>query len=225
MSGTHAGNHSFWIKFGAALVLVALGDADFAKRHAAMRKLLADESVTPDEVAAAFAKATSVEQKHRLISIARHHLLRLARNRDFPLPARNVQGQSIPGALGLTHGPVISEDLPQLKQSGVRVRRTLPGFPAYASLEVGDLIVGIEGNAIPAGFSAEQISRHFGDAIQLVPAGSSVVLQIHREGKTVDVKVKLAPHASLGGMYQPELRANYEREWEKFRTDVLKQGK
>jgi hypothetical protein len=209
----------------AASDIAALGDADFARRQAVMRKLLADESITPEQVAAQFAKAESVEQKHRLISLARHHLLRRARLRDFPLPARVVAGQTIPGALGLTHGPVISEDLPQLKQSAVRVRRILPGFPAYSALEVGDLIVGIEGNPIPAGFSAEQISRHFGDAIQMVQAGQSVQLQIYREGKTLDVKVKLALHASLGGMYQPELKTVYEREWDKFRADVLKEGK
>lgn len=33
MSGTSAGYHSFWIKFGAALLLVALGDALFYQMH------------------------------------------------------------------------------------------------------------------------------------------------------------------------------------------------
>lgn len=200
--------------------LAALGDKEFSKRHETMRKLLADDSLTSDEIAKAFHKAESAEQKHRLMSLARHHLLRAARMRDFPLPAA-VAFQNIPGALGLTHGPVTSEELPQLNQSGVRVRRTLPGFPAHASLEVGDLILAIESNAIPAGFTADQISRHFGDAIQMVAAGQSVKLQVQRGGKLIDVKVQLAPHAALSGMYQPELRSNYEKHWTRFRDEIL----
>lgn len=200
--------------------LAALGDADYARRHEAMRRLLADESLSTAQIARAFHKAESVEQKHRLMSLARHHLLREARNRDFPMAAA-VGFQNIPGALGLTHGPVTSEELPQLNQSGVRVRRTLPGFPAHAALEVGDLVLAIENNPIPAGFTADQISRHFGDAIQMVAAGDTVKLQVQRDGKVIDVKVRLAPHAALGGMYQPELRSNYEKLWTRFRDDVL----
>jgi len=202
----------------------ALGDADFSTRQAAMRKLLADEAVTPDQIAKAFPAAESVEQKHRLITLARHHLLRLARQRDFPF-RREPGLPTVPGALGLTHGPVTSDELPQLKQSGVRIRRTLPGFPAHAALETGDLILAIEGNPLPANFTSEQISRYFGDAIQMVQAGQTVTLSVHRDGKTVDVKVKLAPHAALSGMYQPELRSVYEKEWAAYREMVLREGK
>jgi len=200
--------------------LAALGDAEYTKRHAAMRKLLADDSLTMQQLAAAFSKAQSVEQKHRLLSLARHHLLRLARERDYPISPNSVV-QGIPGALGLTHGPVTSDELPQLKQSAVRVRRTLPGFPAHTVLEAGDLILKIAGNAIPAGLSFDRISNHFGDAIRMIPAGQSVALTIQRDGQVMEVKVKLGPLDALSGMYRPELRSDYERAWTKFRDDVL----
>lgn len=204
--------------------LAALGDADYAKRHAATRKLLADETVTPLKIADVFPKAESVEQKHRLMTIARHHLLRLARQRDYPIsPLAAAQG--VPGALGLTHGPVTSDELPQLKQSAVRVRRTLPGFPAHAVLEAGDLILEVAGNAIPAGLSSDRISNHFGDAIRMIPAGQSVPLKIQRNGQLVDVKVTLGPLDALSGMYRPELRSDYARAWTRFRDELLAKEK
>ena len=200
--------------------LAALGDADYAKRHAAMRKLLADDSITPKIIADVFPKVQSVEQKHRLMSLARHHLLRMARQRDYPIsPIAAAQG--VPGALGLTHGPVTSDELPQLKQSAVRVRRTLPGFPAHAALEAGDLILEVAGNAIPAGLSSDRISNHFGDAIRMIPAGQSVPLKIQRNGQVIEVKVTLGPLDALSGMYRPELRSDYARAWNRYRDELL----
>ena len=200
--------------------LAALKDDDFAKRQAAMKKLLADDTLTPQEIARAYQATSSPEAKHRLTTIARHHVVRRMRETEF--------GREDPqrGALGLTHAPMTSDQMPELGRSAVIVKRTLPGFPAYATLEAGDLIIAINGDPIPSGITSDQITTMFGDRIQRIDAGKSADFTVLRDGKSVEVKVTTASHNALRLMYNSGgLEDRYHRAWTDFRDAMTKDDK
>ncbi|MEX2214702.1 MAG: PDZ domain-containing protein [Phycisphaeraceae bacterium] len=200
--------------------MAALKDDDFAKRVAVTRKLLADDTLTPQQIARAYQASSSAEAKHRLMTIARHHFVRRMREQEF--------GKEDPqrGALGLTHAPMTSDQMPELGKSAVIVKRTLPGFPAYATLEAGDLILAIDGEPIPPGITSDQITTMFGDRIQRIDAGKTAQFTILRDGKTLDVNVTTASHNALRLMYNTGgLEDRYQRAWLGFHDAMTKEEK
>ncbi len=194
--------------------LSALGDAEYDKRHAATKKLLADVKITRGDIAAAYRQATSAEQKQRLLTIGRHHVLRLMR--------QEKDAESRLGALGLRHEPVNAEDLPDVKQPAVRVRRTLPGFPAHAVLEAGDLILAVDGNFFQPNITNEQISTQFGDWIQRVVPGKTTKLTIMRGGKQIEAQTVVASLDALRMMFDVHggVQQSYNNEWLRFQRTL-----
>lgn len=193
--------------------LAALGDKDYARRHAAMRTLLADDALSPPQVAEAYRKAESPEQRHRLVTLARHHFVRRMRLQLF-----NERDRL--GALGLTHAAVSADQLEA--GAGVRVRNTLPGFPAHARLEAGDVITAIQGQPIPPGMSRDQITTHFGNLIQAMPAGKAAEFTVLRQDKTLTLTVTLASRDALDDMYVPEgLKEPYRSSWLRFKQAMV----
>jgi len=72
---------------------------------------------------------------------------------------------------------------------GVVVRRILPGGPAASSdLARGDVIVAVEGKRVS---TTQQLRAE----IRRKPPGSSVALEVFRDGKTLEIKVKPAEWA------------------------------
>ena len=105
-------------------VLEELGSNDYQVRQAASRRLLADPNLTVQDIAALWPAATTAEQRHRLIALARHHLLRSIVQGQFAGPPA--------AAIGVTHKPVNPNQMPELDRPAVRVVQTLPGFPGHA---------------------------------------------------------------------------------------------
>lgn len=190
--------------------LLKLGDKDYQTRHSMMRQMLADSTISSADVLKAYARAELPEQQQRLITVARHHKVREIRLKQFGRNARL-------GALGLTHSALAAEEMPKLGRSAVRVDRVFPGFPAYVYLEAGDLIIGIQHEPIPNGMTRDQISTHFRNVIQSMPAHKPAEFTVYRGGKQVEVKVQLASLDALTEMYLPEgLQHDYQKQWDAF---------
>lgn len=195
--------------------LKQLGDKSYAVRHAATRKLLADESVSTQDLVKAYTLVTLPEQRQRLITIARHHKVREIRLKRFGRNARL-------GALGLTHSAVSADEMPKLARSAVRVDKVFAGFPAYVHLEAGDLIIGIQHQPIPNGMTRDQISTHFRNVIQSMPAHKPAEFTVYRGGKQYEVKVELASLDALTEMYLPEgLQHDYQKQWDAFYQSMV----
>jgi hypothetical protein len=201
--------------------LAKLGDVKYTVRHAAFRKLMFDETVSPAALLEMYRLADSPEQKHRLISLARHHVIRDIRQKRF-------KGVNPDGALGLMHAGVTPDEVPQLKgRSAILVRKTMPGFPAHAALQGGDLIIAIQGQPIPSGITRDRVTTIFGDRIRDLPAGKAAEFEILRDGKTQTVTVKLANTSALDRIYggTEGLEEPYAAMWGKYLESMVKSKK
>ena len=59
-----------------ARILAELMDEDHANRQAATRRLLEDEALTQQDLQRLFIQSETLEQRHRLLRVARHHTIR-----------------------------------------------------------------------------------------------------------------------------------------------------
>ena len=121
----------------AASDLADLDNDHYAIRQLASRRLLADNSLSLDSIAQGYAAATTLEQKHRLMEVARHHFIRTIRREVFA-------GEPL-GSIGISIASVPAGSEPGLGKPAIRVLATLPGFPAYPLLQSGDLITAVNG--------------------------------------------------------------------------------
>jgi len=76
-------------------------------------------------------------------------------------------------------------------KTGVRVTRIYPEEDASMDLEVGDLIVGLDGSRIPA--SQPEDIEVLSSMVRQYKIGSEVKLAVGRDGETITVPVKLPP--------------------------------
>lgn len=193
-------------------VLTALASATFAAREAASSALLQDDAVDVSKLRELFAQAREPEQQHRLLTVAMHHLVRQLAQ------ARTLANE--PGSLGLVHQTVQAGAVAGLEQPAVQVLTTLPGFPAYAHLQVGDLILAVDGQAFTEDITAEM----FRDAIKGKQAGERIHLTLLREGKQMDTQFKLGSLLALQSIYDPanmSLREQYAQQWASLRDELL----
>lgn len=177
------------------VLLGALGDAEPGVRERALGELLTDESVAPEELILFYKEAQNPEQRNRLRGAYQHHVIRRMRVRSFG----DASGG---GSIGIAHAAVAAGGLPQFKRSAVRVVRCFPGFPGYAYLRAGDLIVAVGGQAVPAMSQAREIETWFVERIKEHQAGAVVELTVERDGRAVGVTFQLASVAALQGMYR-----------------------
>lgn len=212
--------------------MAGLASKDFATRDQATRELLADESLNPSQLAKHYRLATVAEQRARLQLIARHHFLREVQAREFPGSPR----QPRKGALGVRFEPTTAEQVKRIGHPGIFVGQTYPGFPAFAHLRSGDLIVAIKrGDPDPdnpfLGFhkfshgEAGQIEDEFRQRVTNVRAGDTLSMLIYRDGKLVKepVAVKLGSLDALRNVYAGttgELQPKYRDQWHSFLRDL-----
>lgn len=202
-------------------VLEELGSNDYQVRQAASRRLLADPNLTVQDIAALWPAATTAEQRHRLIALARHHLLRSIVQGQFAGPAV--------AAIGVTHKPVNPNQMPELDRPAVRVVQTLPGFPGHAHLHSDDLILAIDGQFIPATTNPAQIASKFVEMVHNREAGSAVRLTVLRDGRTIETRLTLARHSALEAMYRrakdplapARLVGPFEARWQLVREQLF----
>ncbi len=188
-----------------ARVLIELNDDDYRVRQAATRRLLGDEALTQDDLDRLFIASETPEQRHRLLRVARHRVLReMIRDRFDDQPG--------PGSMGLSHQTARIGGPGDDQQVGVMVVTTLPGFPAYALLEPNDVIVGFAGEAITEKATADK----FPELIRRHQAGEEVDLTVLRDGAPMLLRFRLGNGQALGEVYNTtELILNppYSQAW------------
>lgn len=170
-------------------ILDRLDHPEHDTRQAATAELLADETLNEDKLAALLRRSDTPEQRHRLMSVARHHVLRLAREAQFPDDSN--------AALGISHDAVQRTDEHGNRIGAVYVVMTLPGFPGHAALRPGDIITALDGEPLPAGAAPDR----FAAIIKSFDAGTQVTLTVHRDNQTFDAQVTLASAPALHAMY------------------------
>lgn len=221
-----------------------LASHDYGSREDAMQRLMVATDVTRDELAKIYADATVPEIRHRLRRVAEHHTIREAWQTRVPLEGPGSLGvvlQVFEAAISIPEDETI--EAPQAMQPGAfpliepravatrvygsRVLRTLPGFPAHAHLQIGDLIVGVDDKFIP--ISPEVNPPLANDLIRRLiteqPAGTAIKLVIVRNGKWIRVPVTLASYKALEYVYPqaamgPRLQGP-EIPWEQIRDAMF----
>lgn len=201
-------------------ILAELGSDDYATRVRATARLLADDELESSRLAELYAAAETLEQRHRLIDVARHHTIRRMRQRIFERADER-------GSLGVNFALIRPADLPRLERSAIMVVRPLAGFPAYPHLQPGDLIVGVNGNPMPR----HMMTEDFRDMIQRHPRGERITLTIDREGERLEKRIALASIQALNSVYfhspahmQPRLSPIFREAWESAREQLVAHG-
>lgn len=192
--------------------LEQLGSRDYETRVLATEQLLNSEQIDLDQLATMYQAADSPEQRHRLAHVARHHYLSAVRQEGFRKPSG--------GALGIAHQAISHEQAPGVDGPAILVAETFPGFPAHGRLRVGDLLIGMNGEALPADLDINKAANLFTATVSRQPAGAEVTLWVLRGRERHQVTLRLASHDALVSMYQRNnvgLTADFELAWqEKF---------
>jgi len=196
-------------------VLAALASENYAARQRATRRLMREGAIDNGRLAELFRQARVPEQRHRLLDVARHRLIARMCRRRFDGDQR--------GALGVMHRTAEGEALPNLDRAAVEVIQTLAGFPAYAHLEPGDLILGLNGQTLPPTHTAER----FEQLIKQQRNGERIELLIQRDGDEKRLAFELGAMQGLQAVYNPgdlSLREPFGRAWQRQRRALLAEG-
>ncbi len=186
---------------GAGIVIdettiAALDAESWPIRETATLRLLRDESLTPDSIAKALGQPLSPEQRLRLMLVAEHHVIRLMGQRLVTQPGK--------ASLGVALEWLVPEEVAELGRPGARVEATLPGFPAYGVLQLGDLIVALNGQGIDPSIMGEAMVQVLRDMIQTHSSGDVVELTIVRDALMQQIKVKLGSLDAMRTLYEPD---------------------
>ncbi len=197
-----------------------LNATDWPTRQAAQRTLLGDAALTDAELDAMYAAATSPEQRQRLCDVALHHLLRRQRSVRDPGAGH--------GSLGISMSNIANPEPGFSERGAVQVTITFPGFPAFAHLQVGDIIVGIEGRRFDERLSVERSQSYFKERIQKYRPGDEISLMVWREGELLTVQFPTANFEDLGELFNTNrasaghlpLNDPYQRAWDHRRAQL-----
>jgi len=170
----------------------------YAQRVRARRALLRDEALDQAALRELLRGATSAEQRAQLLLGAEHHVMRRAREQAFgdaPVTLQNT------AAVGFSYDNLPGSENPFMNREGVIVMSTMPGFPAYAHLQPGDIIIGVGGEAANnrpihwpiTEWISRQISRH--------RPGDRLSFRLLRAGEQIVVEVVCAQINALNQMY------------------------
>jgi len=196
-----------------AQVLAELNDDDYQVRLSATHRLLADEALTQDDLARLFEASESPEQRHRLLGVSKHLSIRNVIHEKF----KGLPGQ---GSMGLSHQMVQVTELGETPRRGALVVQTLPGFPAYAVLEPGDVVVSFAGQPLPDKLNAAQ----FREMILRFKAHDTISLTILREGNPIDLLFELEHGKALSEAYDAGgmvVKSPYRDKWLAARARLL----
>jgi len=220
-----------WALLGASLfastpepvhrtILEQLNHEDYAIRQRASSALLTDQKITSETIRQLYERATTFEQHHRLMAAARHHLLRQIHEQVLGQLQQDSETAVTTAAIGLIPTAVSAEELPQLGSSAIRVERTFAGFPGYAYLQPGDLIIAADGRSFPIGVSKTQMKNHFVNVqIKKHQVGDVIRLAIVRNSRRMETGFRLASLKVLEQMYDPkdeDPKEPYRSQWIDF---------
>lgn len=191
-----------------------LAHESYEVREAATTGLMLAPDLPDARLSQALTVAVAVpEQRHRLTRVALHRFFSRYPTGVEPPPQPEVRGRPIQegdtgpgpdtGALGvdlslkMNHVVYPSQD-PTLKHPAIMVAGTLPGFPAYAMLRPGDLILSLDGVA----FDDDVDTNRFTETLkQKYKAGQSLTMAVRRGGKVLDVTIVMDSKARLDSVY------------------------
>ncbi len=198
--------------------LAQLGSDDFTQRQHASQQLLADPQLTQEAIESLYTQAHLPEQRHRILALAKHHLLRQMIQERFKNPNR--------GAIGIRHEPFAADQFPGLNQPGLVVIRAYPGFPAYAHLFPGDRIVEVDGQSFRADLAAAQVGERFVQMVQDHPPNSTVRFTVYRDGQPIQVQFTVANLEALQAMHQAsgQLQKPFSAAWQARRKALVALG-
>lgn len=196
-----------------AQLVEQLDNPSFVTRTEATEALISDTSLTPQIVAGLLPEEATPEQRNRLENIARHHAIRLDRDKVFQEPS--------PGSLGIVHSVHLTAgDDEHTPTNYSLVSRVLPGFPAYGKLRPLDRIVAIDGQALTGPPNADQ----FEQLMRRYRSGQTLTLTVERGEQTFDLILTLAQSNALRQMYAvPDfgLAEPYRDHWHLLRDELF----
>lgn len=171
-----------------------LDDDDFEVREAGTTALMLRQDFDDIHMVGALRGATSPEMRHRLTEVAMHrYFQRINPGQGGPIPDS--------GSLGVDIEPrniVRPDQYAQLKHPAMLISKTKPGFPAFALLRSGDMIIAIAGKPFPDDLD----QATFIAMIQEYNPGEVMQLTVLRRGKEVSVPVRLDSRHRLEQVHQ-----------------------
>lgn len=175
--------------------------ADDVEASEAAQSALLCMPLEHDELVELAGQAGTPEQLAAARDIARHHVLSRLREEeladledDSVIIGFQFTPQATAGQIGRGTGEIV-ERYPY----GAQVTTTTPGFPGYAYLRPGDMIVGIGGESFPTDTAAAQ--QFLIDSVKAHALGESVEMTVVRAGELLELTVPLARAAALPAMY------------------------
>jgi len=182
-------------------LIAQLASPEYATREIATTELMVRDDLDDETLKAAFRTAASPEQVHRLTRISLH---RFYRRMNPPRPAAIQPGQERQGGLGVAiningrANLVIRQhnDAP-IASPAFLVTERLPGFPAYAYLRRGDLILAVGGQRF-------EDDSSFSKLIQVYRAGDVVNFQVVRDDRVMELSIPLDSIGRLEAVYPRE---------------------
>ena len=160
-----------------------LDDHKFANREAATTALMLRQDFDDVHMVAALRGAKTPEMRHRVTQIAMHRYFQR-------LNPATPGGAGDTGSLGVDIEPrnVIRPDQqPGLKHPAMLIGKTKPGFPAFAMLRPGDLVLSINGKTFPDDLD----QTDFIGMIQQHQPGDVMNLEVLRNGNKLAIPVRL----------------------------------
>ena len=209
-----------------------MNDPAFAVRESAEMHLLTDDTLDEATLKALIQQARSPEQRHRLLRVAEHHMMRLMRERDFS--GVNEEEDALPqaavrrsAAVGYSYEPVLADANPHAELPGVRVIATMPGFPGHAYLRRGDIIVQIAGQGPSAQQREEGITAWMRWRISQHEAGDRIEFTVLRDGELLKLSMLAAEGQALDHMYTTDAfeaaarKQPYQSAWQAVRDEMI----
>ncbi|MFK7790713.1 MAG: PDZ domain-containing protein [Phycisphaeraceae bacterium] len=217
-----------WVERPRDEVVAGLDHEDFTVRESAEAFLLTDDTLSKALLVEMIRQAKAPEQRHRLLRIAEHHVLREMRERDFgPQKQQAGDDEIVPGqiqrraaSVGYSYEPVLAHENPHANLPGVRVIATMPGFPGHAHLRRGDIIVQINGQGLSNHHREHDITNWVRWQIASRQAGDTINFTLLRDGKLFAVDMVCAEGQALDHMYTTDAfesaarKGPYQRAWE-----------
>ncbi|MCC6581573.1 MAG: PDZ domain-containing protein [Phycisphaeraceae bacterium] len=198
--------------------LAELADPRWDVRQNATRRLLQADDLTDEQMDAMYAAATLPEQRQRLRDIALHHMLRRMQP-TFP-------GKAGDGSLGLKFQPLAADERPETRGAGIGVVATYPGFPAFAYLQPGDVILSVGDRPVTEGLNG----KWFPSQVQACPLDQTLPLKVSRGDLILDMRVPVVSRQWLDQAYRTDaalpnqslaLGSPYRQQW-RDRVDQLR---
>ena len=185
---------------GRGQAVELLGHEDYAVREHAQTYLLRDDTIDRQVLRELLLNSKNLEQRQRLIQIAEHHIMRIVREELFGA-GNDGDARFHPASVGFSYNALLADENPLANRIGLIVKATMPGFPAFAYLKPGDLIVGVDGQAVP---SFTGITQWLSERISRYQAGDTMRFTVVRNGKTINLTLVCAQRTALNQMYDTD---------------------